>query len=135
MFFVICRESHRIDKTTGLQRRSQAGYSTLAPGQVFVGGGLYMPDSATKIRDAIAAHSQQWTRSISLPAFKKHCQLEGSRLARPPRGYDPAHPLIEDLKLKSFMAVANFSEKDACAPDFMDRFANTCEAAAQRDSI
>jgi uncharacterized protein (TIGR02453 family) len=107
-------------------------YLHLSPGEVFVGAGIYMPDSptATKIRDAIAAHPQNWTKAISSPAFKQHCELSGNRLARPPRGYDPTHKLIEDLKLKSFIAVADFTEKDACSPNFMDRFAKTCEAAA-----
>ena len=107
-------------------------YMHLSPGEVFVAGGIYMPETvaATKIRNAISAHPQQWKKTISSAAFKRHCELSGNRLARPPRGYDPAHPLIEDLKLKSFMAVANFTEKEACAPDFMDRFAETCEAAA-----
>ena len=107
-------------------------YMHLSGREVFVAGGIYMPDSAaaTKIRDAIVKRPQQWTKTISSSAFKQHCELSGSRLTRPPRGYDSGHPLIEDLKLKSFMAVANFTDKDACAPDFMDRFANTCEAAA-----
>src|SRR5258706_5039277 len=107
-------------------------YMHLAPDEVFVAGGLYMPESAiaTKIRDAIVARPKDWTKTISSPAFKKHCELGANRLSRPPRGYDPKHPLIEDLKLKSFMVMANFSEKDACLPTFMDRFAATCEAAA-----
>ncbi len=119
------------DHSAAKDMQAPGFYMHLSPGEVFVAGGLYQLDSPTaaKIRDAIAAQPQQWTRTISAPAFKAHLHLGGSRLARPPRGYDPAHPLIEDLKLKSFMAVSTFTEEAACSPNFMDRFVKTCEAA------
>ena len=47
-----------------------------------------------------------------------------------PQGYDPGHPLIEDLKRKDFYALAHFSEQEACAPDFMDTFTATCRSFA-----
>src|SRR5438093_1326834 len=43
-------------------------------------------------------------------------------LKRPPRGFDPDHPLIEDLKRLSFTTGTEFSERQACAPDFPARF-------------
>jgi hypothetical protein len=46
----------------------------------------------------------------------------GDRFRRPPRGCDPNYPLIEDLKLKDFLARTNLSEKLACSADFIDRF-------------
>ncbi len=38
-------------------------------------------------------------------------------------GYDPDHPLIEDLKRKDFVAFAKFTEKQACENDFMKTLA------------
>ena len=35
---------------------------------------------------------------------------------------DPGHPLIEDLKRKSFVAIAHISEAEVCAPNFLERF-------------
>ena len=46
----------------------------------------------------------------------------GESLKRPPRGYDPGHPLMEDLKRKYYVAVTSFSEADASRPDFLNRF-------------
>ncbi len=46
----------------------------------------------------------------------------GDSLKRPPRGHDPHHPLIEDLKRKDFMAITSFREEDACKVDFLHRF-------------
>ncbi len=43
--------------------------------------------------------------------FRDAYVLEGDRLKRPPRGFDPDHPLVEDLKRKDFIGVANVPKK------------------------
>jgi uncharacterized protein (TIGR02453 family) len=107
-------------------------YLHLAPGEVFVANGVWKPDSktASRIRDAIVAGPQAWTRAKSSQAFKAHCVVGGDRLRRAPISYDPKHPLIEDLKLKDFLAMTTLSEADACSSDFIDRFQKACTAAA-----
>ncbi|MDE1886248.1 MAG: DUF2461 family protein, partial [Xanthomonadaceae bacterium] len=40
-------------------------------------------------------------------------------LSRPPRGYDPNHELIEDLKRKNFAAGAQFTEALACSSELL----------------
>ena len=42
----------------------------------------------------------------------------------------PDHPVVEDLKLKQFTAMMSLSESDACAPDFLARFAKICTATS-----
>ena len=37
--------------------------------------------------------------------------MEGDRLKRPPKGFDPDHPLVEDLKRKDFIGVAKVPQK------------------------
>jgi uncharacterized protein (DUF2461 family) len=51
-------------------------------------------------------------------------------LKRPPRGFDPDHPLIDDLKRLSFTSGARFGERHACAPDFAARFVAACRREA-----
>jgi uncharacterized protein (TIGR02453 family) len=84
-------------------------YVHFAPGEVFFGGGSYMPDpkSLAKIRDAIVARPAAW---------KKVGTVTGAALTRPPRGYDPNHPLIEDIKKKSFYIGRDADEKLARSP-------------------
>lgn len=100
-------------------------YLHLEPGSVFAGAGIWRPEPATlrRVRDRIVSDPKGYQRSISGKAFNKQCELGGESLKRPPRGYDPEHPLIEELKRKDFIALASFTEKQACGVDFPKRLA------------
>jgi len=106
-------------------------YVQLEPGESFAGGGIHMPDTAilTKIRDAIVADSTGWKRATG-GDFAPAVVSMGMKLKRPPQGYDPEHPLVEDLKRKSYTWHAMYTEKQACAPDFLDRYVAACKQAA-----
>jgi len=107
-------------------------YLHLAADEVFVASGVWRPDSQTaaKIRDAIVARPKNWTRAISGRPFRAKCELDGDRLQRPPAGYSPDHPLIEELKRKDFIASATLTQADACSPRFLDQFVAICEVSA-----
>ena len=107
-------------------------YLHLQPGFVFAGAGIWRPNSSTvgKIRGSIVANPDRWRGIVNDDEFKSVYRLEGESLKRAPRGIDPDHPLIDDLKLKSFVATTNFTEEDACSPDFIDVYANACAVAA-----
>jgi uncharacterized protein (TIGR02453 family) len=123
----------------GIQFRHESGKDVHAPGfylhlepdQVFVGVGLWQPDPKTlsRIRDAIVEKPDLWTGAVSNEAFRSTFTLGGESLARAPKGYDPEHPLIEALKRKDFIASTQFSEADACRPDFIDCFSDCCRKA------
>ncbi len=51
-------------------------------------------------------------------------------MKRAPRGFDPEHPLIEDLKRKDYVVSRPLDEDTVCAEDFADRFVALCESAA-----
>jgi uncharacterized protein (TIGR02453 family) len=107
-------------------------YLHLAPDEVFAGAGLWHPDGATlgKVRDAMVARPDAFRRAISGRAFRTGCRLGGDSLKRPPRGYDPEHPLADHLRRKDFVVIREFDERAVCAPDFMKRFTEACRAAA-----
>jgi uncharacterized protein (TIGR02453 family) len=106
-------------------------YLHLSPGEVFVGAGLWHPESddLAKIRNSIVAHPERWKGATSQREFRATCRLSGDKLQRPPKGYDPEHPLIEDLKRKDFVTVTDLSEKQACGATFMDAFVASSKAA------
>lgn len=104
-------------------------YLHLEPGMVFAGAGIWRPNAATagKIREAIVDDPDAWRRIVDEPDFASTFTLEGESLKRAPRGFDPDHPLIDYLKLKSFVATTSFSEQETCAPDFIDLYTDTCQ--------
>ena len=107
-------------------------YLHLEPGSVFAGAGIWKPNATTagKIRQAIVDHPDRWRRIVGAEDFESTFALEGESLKRAPRGFDPGHPLIHYLKLKSFVATTGFSEEEACAPDFIDQYTDACRVAA-----
>ena len=107
-------------------------YLHLEPGVVFAGAGIWKPNATTagKIRDAIVEDPDGWLRIVDEPGFASTFTLEGESLKRAPRGFDPEHPLIDYLKLKSFVATAGLTEEEVCAPDFIDLYTDTCRVAA-----
>jgi uncharacterized protein (TIGR02453 family) len=90
-------------------------YLHIAPGRCFVGGGLWHPESATvkRIRDFLVDNPATWKKAVQAKRFRERFELDGESLTRPPRGYDPAHELIEDIKRKDFVATQHFSDAEA----------------------
>jgi uncharacterized protein (TIGR02453 family) len=105
-------------------------YLHLSPGDVFIGGGIWHPDgkTLTAIRERLVDDPAVWKKAISGRAFKRDFELGGDSLKRPPRGFDPDHPMVEDLKRKDFVAMTRMDEEAACAPDFLNRFIRACRA-------
>jgi uncharacterized protein (TIGR02453 family) len=101
-------------------------YLHLEPGRVFMGAGLWHPgaDALRAIREAIVRDPRGWRE-----ARRVGLSHDEAALKRPPRGFDADHPLIEDVKRLSFTTGAEFSERQACAPDFPARFVAACRGA------
>jgi uncharacterized protein (TIGR02453 family) len=134
------RDKSPYKTNAGIQFRHAAGrdahapgfYLHLEPGEVFAAAGLWHPGPAAldRAREAIVARPDEWGRLVTAPAFGPVLSLRGEQLVRPPRGYDPDHPFVDDLKRKDFLVTASFAEAEACRPDFFDRYFRTCRAAA-----
>lgn len=107
-------------------------YLHLEPDNVFAGAGMWHPDGAAlkAVRDAIVESPDAWTDAIGTPSFRDTFELQGDSLTRTPRGYDPDHPLIEDLRRKDFVAMRPFRDADALSPRFLETFNATCRTAA-----
>jgi uncharacterized protein (TIGR02453 family) len=108
-------------------------YMHFAPGEVFFGGGLWHPESGAlgKVRAAIAEKPAAWRKAVGGKAFiDKFGSVQGEELTRPPRGFDPEHPLIEDLKRKSFYAMQRGSPALAQSPALVEEVAGAFRAVA-----
>ncbi|MGC2047172.1 MAG: DUF2461 domain-containing protein [Gallionella sp.] len=112
----------------GIQFRHEVGkdihapgyYLHIEPGGCFVGVGLWRPDADAlfKIREAIVKNGDAWVAARDDNTFNKHFTLEGDTLANAPRGYPKDHPLVEDLKRKDFISLAELREATVTSKNF-----------------
>jgi len=123
------------------QFRHEAGKDAHAPGfyvqfeprEVFFGGGIWRPPSEQlrMVREAIVADPDRWKKITRSAAFRRRFGgVEGDALKRPPQGFDPDHPLIEDLKRTSFFAVETVRPSTIHSRDFVRDVAKSLEALA-----
>lgn len=96
-----------------------AFYLHLEPGDCFAGGGMWHPEPPTlkNLRNFLANNPQAWKRATGSKPFRQRLSFWGEQLTRPPRGFDPDHELIEDLKRKDFAAGENFDDAFACSSE------------------
>ena len=98
-------------------------YLHIASDECFAAAGIWHPDapSLAKIRQAIASGSPEW-KSIK----RSKLPIEGGSLKRPPRGFAPDHPMIEDLKRTDFVTSVRLSQKEITDKNFIANFAAAC---------
>ena len=98
-------------------------YLHLEPDNCFAAAGIWHPDNhaLTKVRMAIVRDAEQWAK------VRKRLTLEGDRLSRPPRGFDPNHSFIDDLRMKDFVASVALTEEQVCGGKLMRDFASACK--------
>ena len=99
-------------------------YLHLEPGACYAGMGLWRPEPrvAQMVRSAIADDAQGWKKATRAKAFTDVWKMDGESLVRPPKGFDPDHPLVEDLKRKDFTAGSPVGQKQAASPGFLDDY-------------
>jgi uncharacterized protein (TIGR02453 family) len=108
-------------------------YLHLAPGEVFFGGGIWLPPAPElkRIRDAISRDAGGWSRVVNNGKLKAAFGgVRGDSLTRPPKGFDADSPHIEDIKRKSFFAMRTVAPRDTLGDDFLEQVAATFAAAS-----
>ena len=110
-------------KQAGRDVHAPCYYLHLEPGGCFAGGGLWHPDAPTlrAVRNAIVERHHAWQRVRRAGILE-----DGDALISAPRGYDAAHPFIDDLKRKNFVTSVAVTESRVCGDDFVEEFADTC---------
>ena len=107
---------------TGKDAHAPVFYLHFEPDNCFAAAGIWHPDNPalTRVRAAIVREPEKWA------AVRKKLELEGDSLARPPRGFDPGHRFIDDLKMKSYITSIPFTEQQVCGQKFMRDFVAAC---------
>jgi uncharacterized protein (TIGR02453 family) len=123
----------------GIQFRHELARDVHAPGfylhfdpaEVFLGVGMWHPDAQglAAVRARLLAKPAQLERALAQPQFKAWFRLGGESLKRAPAGVAPDHPLIEHLKRKDHIALAQLTHAQLGSPRLLDlleaRFAAT----------
>jgi uncharacterized protein (TIGR02453 family) len=120
----------------GIHFRHSAGKDVHAPGiylhlnsgECFMGGGMWMPETAalTEIRSRIVDKPAEWKKVLrSKPRLS-----DEEMLVRPPKGIDPNHEHIKDLKRKSFIASVSLTDAQVTDQKFMSTFIGGCKSVA-----
>lgn len=97
-------------------KNSPGYYIHYEKGSSFIAGGLYCPEAEDlkKVRKEIAFFYEDLEKISSNSTFKKEFGAldrdEANVLKKAPKDYDPNHPAIEFLKLKSFTATQKISD-------------------------
>lgn len=109
------------ERARELDQDTPVFYLHIQPGNSFVGGGLWhpMPPTLKRVRDYLLNNPRSWTQATQSAAFTKRYTLGGESLSRPPRGYDPNHALIADLKRKDFVCMTPLSDEDLLSPKLL----------------
>jgi uncharacterized protein (TIGR02453 family) len=128
----------------GIQFRHEAGkdihapgyYVHLAPGSCFAGVGLWHPETevARALRQAINDDADGWAAATKVKQFTDTWSMDqddDEMLKRVPAGLDPAHPHADDLRMKSFIAGANLTQKQVTTAGFDQELATMFTKASR----
>lgn len=126
------RDKRPYKTATGIQFRHARGrdahapglYLHVEPGACFVGLGVWHPDGPAlrAIRQRLVDDPAGWRDAVERPPFPGTFTLGGESLSRVPRGFDPEHPLAEDLKRKDFIGMAPIPDAFLTSPSLAAEF-------------
>ena len=109
------------------------GYFNFQPGEMYIGGGMWMPDKASleAFRRAVADEPDRVRGALEEPAFVAwfggaHAHEE---LKRVPPGWPAEHPLANLFRWKDVIFGRRLADGDVCSPDLPDRLADGYAAA------
>ena len=116
----------------GLSKHGGAGlYVHIAPEEVLVGGGLYMPSSPDlqAVREHLAENHRAFRSKIASRKFREFFgEISGEQLTRIPRGFPREHPAADLLRHKQFLASRIFEPEEATTAIFYPEVVRTFKA-------
>ncbi len=116
-----------------LGKHLRGGYFLqIKPGDTLLGGGFWQPEKEDlhRIRKEIELDATEFRDILSDPTFVKHFGgvFEGEELKSAPRGFDKAHPDVDLLRKKGFIAVRRFSDEQVLSDDFLQEIDSSFKA-------
>jgi len=116
----------------GFERGRGAGlYVEIAPGWVWMGGGMYAPEmpDLVRVREHISSTYPTVDRLVRGRAFTRAVgALEGEQLTRIPKGFAKDDPALEYLRYRQFLAGREYPAALATSPRFYSTLLSTYKA-------
>ena len=113
-------------------KRLRGGYYVhISPEGSFLAGGFWEPnkEDLLRIRKEFEMDTSEIRAILRNKTFVKHFgKLQGESLKTAPRGFDKEHEDIDLIRMKQFIVVRNFSEKEELAPNFLDELDESFKA-------
>jgi len=116
----------------GLENRKCPLYLQIQPGRSLMGGGIWDPpaDVLKMVRQEIDYNSAGLKKIINAKEFLKYFgKISGSKLVRPPKGYEPDNPNIELLKFKQLYVERSFDDELVLSGQLLPEILKTYKAA------
>jgi uncharacterized protein (TIGR02453 family) len=116
----------------GPENRKCPIYLQIQPGRSMMGGGIWDPPPETlkKIRQEIDYNPMGLKKIIHSKEFLKYFgQISGTKLARPPKGYEADNPNIELLKFKQLFVQRFFDDEMVLSKQLVPEIIKTYKAA------
>ena len=114
--------------TRATQKLRGGYYFHIEPGNSFIGGGFWQPNSEDlkRIRESIAVDDTELRTVLSDKKFKKTFgELVGDQVKTAPQGYKKDHPSIDLLRFKQFLVMKKFTDKEVLDKGFANEVVKT----------
>ncbi|MBV8328020.1 DUF2461 domain-containing protein [Chryseobacterium sp.] len=96
-------------------------YIQLEPGNSFVGGGFWGPETGDllRIRKEFELSTTAIDKITADETFVKYFgELKGDSVKTAPRGFDKSHPAIDLIRKKQFIVMRTFTDKEVLSDNF-----------------
>lgn len=115
----------------GKSEPSAGFYFSVSPKVVEIAGGTYAPDAATllRLRQHIAGDHENYRATFSAPKVRKMAGgMMTESLTRAPKGFDPAHPAMDLIRLKHHVVYEEIDAAIALTPKLLPEIVKRFEA-------
>ncbi|MFC5045369.1 DUF2461 domain-containing protein [Aquimarina hainanensis] len=120
---------YNIHRSVGFSRagahRRGGYYLRIESGNSKLAGGFFSPNPTDllRIRKEFEMDDQEIRDILDTPDFKKAFGgfTTDNQVKTAPKGFSKEHSAIDLIKNKSFIVVHSFTNKEVCAPDFLDK--------------
>jgi uncharacterized protein (TIGR02453 family) len=112
----------------GRRAEGGGGYFNFEPGEMYMGGGMYMPDRTRldAFRSAVRDEPERVRAALEEPGFVAWFGAAGGHdlLRRVPRGWPADHPMAELFRWKHLTFGRRLSDAEVCDPGLPDLLAD-----------